>query len=575
MRALFRQPAMVEHVPLTALASGAPSTRVMGFDRLGSAVSHAHFQQRVAAWHAAFAAQPGHDWALYHDDALEFAAALYGAWYAGKDVYLPGDIQPGTQASLSNLVDGFAGNIPGRADVLAPVANAATVAFPHLDAQVARLFVFTSGSTGTPKSIVKTLAQLMREVETLEASWGERLGDARVYATVSHQHFYGLIFGFFWPLSAGRPMGTQRLLYPENMIVALSGGPSVLISSPAHLKRLPEESDWSSVQGHVRVVFSAGGKLSPDAVDTTKTCLHCMPVEIYGSSETGCVLWKDQGRAPASWSECPGVTWRIVDGVLHIRSAFLPNDDWWPTEDRADSRNGELELLGRADRIVKIEEQRVSLTELEQVLCSHALVREARVVALPGKRTSLAAVIVPTADGFAHLRTDGRRALSQMLKTYLAGFQATNIRPRAWRFVEALPSNAQGKTPDALLRGLFAPERPEAEWRLREDYQAEIELHVTPDLAVFNGHFPEIPILPGVAQLDWAVHFARRAFAVPPQFCGVQVLKFQKVTQPDTRLLLTLTYKQDTGRVEFLYTSAQGTHASGRILFGQASDDRA
>ena len=55
------------------------------------------FLLRVAAWQAAFAAAPGTRYALYFDDGYEFSTALYGAWHAGKEVYLPGDAQAANQ----------------------------------------------------------------------------------------------------------------------------------------------------------------------------------------------------------------------------------------------------------------------------------------------------------------------------------------------------------------------------------------------------------------------------------------------------------------------------------------------
>ena len=45
---------------------------------------HAHFHLEVAHWQASFRARAGDTWALHFDDAARFAAALYGAWHAGK-----------------------------------------------------------------------------------------------------------------------------------------------------------------------------------------------------------------------------------------------------------------------------------------------------------------------------------------------------------------------------------------------------------------------------------------------------------------------------------------------------------
>jgi acyl-coenzyme A synthetase/AMP-(fatty) acid ligase len=57
--------------------------------------------------------------------------------------------------------------------------------------------------------------------------------------------------------------------------------------------------------------------------------------------------------------------------------------------------DGRFRLLGRADRIVKIEERRVSLDALERALREDAEVDDVRVLVLPGQREQLAAVVVP------------------------------------------------------------------------------------------------------------------------------------------------------------------------------------
>ncbi|MFP3344650.1 hypothetical protein R0J87_19425, partial [Halomonas sp. SIMBA_159] len=96
-------------------------------------------------------------------------------------------------------------------------------------------------------------------------------------------------------------------------------------------------------------------------------------------------------------------------------------------------------------------------------------------------------------------------ALSQQLGAHLADSHDAVTRPRRWRFVEALPLNPQGKVTEAALETLFRPQYPAPRWLSRSADAAELEIELDPALAAFDGHFPQATILPGVAQLDWAV----------------------------------------------------------------------
>ena len=191
-------------------------------------------------------------------------------------------------------------------------------------------------------------------------------------------------------------------------------------------------------------------------------------------------------------------------------------------------------------------------------------------VLIDGPRAELAAVVVLTAEGGAHLQAMGRRAMAQALGQALADSQDAVTRPRRWRFVAALPMNAQGKTTDAALRALFRPERPLPVWLQRASTQALLELELDPALVVFDGHFQQVPILPGVAQLDWAVRFGREAFALPPMFLRTELLKFQRVARPGMRIRLHLEWLAQKQALAFRYESGLGPHASGRVVFGAA-----
>ncbi len=531
---------------------------------------HAAFHQDMLRWRASFRARPGDTWALHFDDASRFAAALYGAWHAGKTVLLPGDALPGTQARLHARVDGFAGD---WADATLPAADttevADTAAVP-LDADATRLVVFTSGSTGEPVAIEKRLRQLEAEVRALESALGAGLDGVAVHGTVSHQHIYGLLFRVLWPLAAGRAI-VPRAFFPEDLLAAMEDQDTVLVASPAHLKRLPAQLSWASLHGRLRAVFSSGGALPAEAAHGVARLLGVPPTEILGSSETGGIAWRRWHEEQPAWTPLPGVDWRVQDGLLEVHSPHLTEDAWWRSQDRAEADDaGGFRLLGRADRIVKVEERRVSLDALERQIQTHPAVKDVRVLLLGGARSTLAAVVA-LADG-TPVPEDaaGRRALSQALSLHLADTQDTVTRPRRWRFVAALPANAQGKVTEASLMALFRPERPVANWTLREAAHAQVELPLDATLAVFDGHFPQAAILPGVAQLDWAVQLAREAFALPARFVRMEALKFQRVARAGDVIRLDLEWQAGRGTLVFRYTSVHGPHASGRVVFADA-----
>ena len=96
------------------------------------------------------------------------------------------------------------------------------------------------------------------------------------------------------------------------------------------------------------------------------------------------------------------------------------------------------------------------------------------------------------------------------------------------------------------------------------------EARITDDLAVLDGHFPNEPIVPGVAQLHWADKLAHRAFTGCGTTVEVMRLKFVRVIVPGTLLRLRLECRERS-RVEFRYTSEDGVHSSG-CLVGQSRE---
>lgn len=557
---------MAEWIPLGRVALPGPHGRHVAL-RNGHVLHHTRFAADAARWQSTFQAVAGPRIALYFEDAYDFATALFGAWHAGKVPVLPGDAQPATVERLMAQVDACAGDLPGALHAASTPAAGARA----LDLHDTRLVIYTSGSSGQPVAIHKRLAQLDAEVAHLEAVFGGRIGaDALIFSTVSQQHIYGLLFLTLWPLAAGRCIAVERLAYAEQMAQRLAQQAGVLVSSPAHLKRLPEGLDAGAAKARLRAIFSSGGPLPPESAQQAHALLGQSPIEVYGSSETGGVAWRQRAVDGDAWTPLPGVQWRLQDDTLWVQSTHLDGDDWWETADRARALEGGRFLLqGRADRIAKIEEKRVSLVAMEEALVATGDIAEARALLVPGQAgPRLGVVAVPSARGWEALRADGKRAFDESLRRHLLrGFERV-VLPRRFRHVRELPVNTQGKATEALLFALFQPERPVPQWVERGATQATVVLDVRPELRVFDGHFPGAPVLPGVAQLDWAATLAREAFALPPRFLRAEQLKFQRPVLPPLLLQLHLEWKPQAGQVAFRFSSERGTHAGGRLVFG-------
>ncbi|SMC18604.1 Acyl-coenzyme A synthetase/AMP-(fatty) acid ligase [Andreprevotia lacus DSM 23236] len=503
---------------------------------------------------------------LFDSDSYRFAVWLIAGWRAGLAPVVPGDALPTTRQALPQAWVGDA------ADAQLTGWDEATDASPPIPpAATAALTIFTSGTTGQPIAISKTLAQLRNEVDVLETAFGARMpAHARIASSVPHQHLYGLLFRILWPLAAGRAFVADTLPWPESIWTLPAEVPHVLVASPAMLKRVAALAERPPLPASLPMVFSSGGPLDASANLQCRALLRSPVTEVYGSSETGGIAHRH--HPDDAWTPQPGVQLRTdADDVLWLHSPFLPDDHWHATSDRARLENGQLQLLGRADRIVKIEEKRISLTQIEALLAAHPLVSAARALPLHRQRDEIAAVLVLSAEGVARLAEAGRAALDKTLRQALVGSLDPIALPRRWRFVAELPHNALGKTTDALLGALFAPApaMPEVIALTRRPDGVTATLYIPADLVHFDGHFAAAPVLPGVVLVDWAIRYGREWLGVAGTFAQLQQLKFQRIIQPGA--VVTLALDRDAGKRQLAFTcdAAQTRHASGRIRFNE------
>ncbi|MCI3947536.1 AMP-binding enzyme family protein [Pseudomonas syringae] len=541
---------------------------------LAPALNHAQFRDQALSVAAALQARGTTQIAVHLEDAAELAIALFGAWRAGVHVLLPADLQGQTRTRWAGQVDLWLTDLPG--DTHLNDLHAAPLPAAALDLDQCRLSLCTSGSSGEPKLIEKRLRQIANEVCGLERLWGAQLGSACMIGSVATQHIYGLLFRLLWPLCAARPFVRRQLPFAEDLQRASREYPSFAwVASPALLKRMGDNLDWASLSA-VRRVFSSGGALPADAAQSLQQRLGQWPAEILGSSETGGIAWR-QGEP--HWQAFEGVELSQDDeGALRIRSPYLPPGHVEQTADAARiGEDGRFELLGRLDRIVKLEEKRISLPLIEQALVAHEWVSDARLGVVQTNRASLGALLVLSDSGLLALRTQGRRALTEALRQHVRPHCETIALPRRWRLLRQMPLNAQGKLPQTDVQALLMAPRPKQPEVLEHQtvenellgHVLHLQLMVPPDLAFFSGHFPKAPVLPGVVQVQWAISLGQRLLDLPADFAGMEVLKFQQLVRPGDRLNLTLRFDAARSKLHFAFHNSENAPcSSGRIVLG-------
>lgn len=449
-------------------------------------------------------------------------------------------------------------------------------------------------------------------------------------STVTAQHIYGILFRALLPLIEPNLMAdAPRTHFPEALAERMAGfareGKKILlVSSPAHLSRFTDPHLFDASRAAVVGVSSSAGPLSAEAARHARLAFGHWPLEVLGSTETGGIARRmrafeneaderaaqrfgESGQvdllthllsAPVAtppWRPMPGVEAAVAlddanaanaaadrrasdaiarEGVgrIALKARHLADRGWTIGDDAVrlcvDKTGPAFTLLGRADRIAKIEGKRVALAEVESLLLSSGRFEAVKVFAVaagdelfhapglpatPSLRDELAVVAVPKKEAKTQLLLGKNEFLASLRAELLKALSPVLI-PKRWRFVDRLPANAQGKTTRAALCALFDPRRPE--WLLTRDETMdglrtiELEMRLMPNLAWFRGHFPELPILPGVAQLllveralhEFASDDAALAERLSQGVSTVKNLKFKAITKPGMRMRLRLAF---------------------------------
>jgi acyl-CoA synthetase (AMP-forming)/AMP-acid ligase II/3-hydroxymyristoyl/3-hydroxydecanoyl-(acyl carrier protein) dehydratase len=328
--------------------------------------------------------------------------------------------------------------------------------------------------------------------------------------------------------------------------------------------------------------------LSPETAQKTSDIFGFWPLEVYGSTETSGIAWR-QSKNGMEWTPFDNAEiWKNPDGCLVIRSPYIKDPSGFETADLVEIfADGRFLLKGRIDSVVKIEEKRVSLTEIESRLLDSGLAGEACVIPMEDKRQYLAAALVLNKKGKDRFAMYEKHDINKYFRTYLAQFFENIALPKKWRYPESLPQDAQGKKKRDEIRALFAKGSnrealdPEETWDIpkiteekvieKTDNSLLVSFTVPSESPYFDGHFPEFKLLPAAAQIAIITNMLSRYFDGRFLVREIKRIKFQDMIRPGSSLVLNFSFKKETGALNFSIAGQGGkpAYSSGTFFLSE------
>ena len=423
--------------------------------------------------------------------------------------------------------------------------------FSGIDVNKAVINFYTSGSSGCAKVIQKSLFNLIREAEDLSKTFKiENKESAVVISTTSMCHMFGLTFHMMFPLYSGLKISTDTVTLPEN-VTAENG---ILISTPAFLGCLQKYNAlFTKAPAYI---FSAGSKLSDENFEYLEKFSNV--TDIYGSTETGTIAYKNHPNSP--FKLFGNVRIEVKENCIDVLSDYVFGGKV-TINDMVKLRGSELYIKQRTDRLFKINEKRISADELELKLKNNELVKDAYIMQNDGKLVCLCAL---SPEGQNYLLKNSVPAITKTLKQHLLKY--SEIVPQHWKFIDVIPMTQNGKVNKNLIGHLFNVNLslPVILNRTINENSITYEMFIYNQCNFFQGHFPRLKIVPGVAQLYLAKVFANIHYNLNLGEGQWKRIKFSNIIEPDR--IVNLKLEKSDKQVSYEYFSDDKKYASGVFL---------
>lgn len=243
-----------------------------------------------------------------------------------------------------------------------------------------RFSFLSSGSTKTPTPFLKTEKQIWGEVQVLQSLFPKLYSSELAVVGVPYCYIYGFLFGYMTQV-VRRQNGFPGIVKANDLSEikrTLEKDVAVFVTVPSQLEALVS----LGVKASPQQIFTSGSFLSQQLRKKVVELWGSEIVEVYGSTETGGIAFRVTGlRTQQSMTPLhdyfqifPDVSVKTSEeNLLEIRSPFLSenleitDEGFWISKDLgAIHENGQLEIFGRVDRVIKRKGKRLSLVQLEE-----------------------------------------------------------------------------------------------------------------------------------------------------------------------------------------------------------------
>ena len=368
----------------------------------------------------------------------------------------------------------------------------------YFDSEHPLFILYTSGTTAKPKGIFHTTGGYLTQVAYTHKVVFDIKPETDVYwCTADVGWITGHSYMVYGPLINGATQviyeGTPDTPHKGRMFEIIEKyGVTILYTAPTLIRtwmkwgdEFPQKQNLSSL----RLLGSVGEPINPEAWIWYREVIgggNCPIVDTWWQTETGAIMISPLPGVTATkpgsaMKPLPGISAKVVDDngvpVPNGHGGYLILDQPWPsmlrgvwgeTErykatywSRFDGiyfagdgakldNDGAIWLLGRVDDVMNVSGHRISTTEVESALVSHASVAEAAVVGAADPLTGQGIVaFVILRGGVEH--ADGE-VLVKELRNHVAKEIGAIAKPRQIMVVNELPKTRSGKIMRRLLK---------------------------------------------------------------------------------------------------------------------------